>query len=110
MPIDTGPMPLDDRREHRRLFRFNPNIDSGTLVQIVVILGGMVAAYGTYTSDKAANSARMAAVEKEVIDNKITVRESITDLKSDVKEVQRSLVEVNQSLAILRARPSVPTK
>jgi len=107
MSSDTTPGALDGLHSsnRRKLFQFNPNIDAGTLLQIVVILVGMAAAYGTYTSDKAANAARVAAVEKEVVENKTTVKESISDLKSDVKEVQRSLIEVNQSLAILKARP-----
>jgi hypothetical protein len=101
---------LDSPVYRRRLFHFNPNIDAGTIVQIGVVVIAMVMAYGTYTSDKAAASARMAAAEKDIGDNKITVKESIGDLKSEVKEVQKSLVEVNQSLAVLKARPQNPAK
>lgn len=106
---ETSPMPLDTHAR-RKFFQYNPNVDSGTLLQILVMLVGGFVAYGTYTSDKAAQSARITAVEKEVLENKGTVKEAVGDLKIEVKDVQRTLRDVNESLAVLKARPSVVNK
>ena len=103
---ETSPMPLDSHGR-RKFFQFNPNIDSGTLLNILVMVIGGFIAYGTYTSDKALQTARITAVEKEVIENKGTVKEAVTDLKGEVKDVQRTLRDVNESLAVLKARPSI---
>ena len=106
---ETASMPLDSHGR-RKFLQFNPNIDAGTLLTILVMVIGGVTAYGTYTSDKAAQAARVTAIEKEVLDNKTTVKEAVTDLKGEVKDVQRTLRDVNESLAVLKARPSVQPK
>lgn len=106
---ETAPMPLDSH-VRRKFFQFNPKIDSGTLLNILVMVVGGFIAYGTYTSDKAAQAARVTAIEKEVLENKSTVKEAVGDLKLEVKDVQRTLRDVNESLAVLKARPSVQPK
>lgn len=103
---ETSPMPLDIQGR-RKFFQYNPNVDSGTLLSILVMVVGGFVAYGTYTSDKAAQAARVTAIEKEVLENRVTVKEAVTDLKDEVKDVQRTLRGVNESLAVLKARPSI---
>lgn len=87
-----------------RFFRFTPEVTTGTLIQIAVIIFGGVLAYGTYTADKAKDHAEIAQIKVDADTQRAAVKESLTDLKGDVKDIQRTLVDVNQSLAVLKSR------
>jgi len=95
-----------DRRSGRRrhLFRFDPTINSGHLVQIVVILFGMATAYATYQVDKTKTTLDVAQIKAETIEARTVLKENVTEIKRDIKDVQKSISELNTSLAILNSQ------
>lgn len=103
---DSAPMPLrraSDAGKHR-LFRFVPDISMGTVLQmslIVIMAGG---AYGTYQADKAKDHAEVAQIKVDAETQRATMKESLTELKGDVKGIQATLSDVKESLAVLKAR------
>lgn len=89
--------------KRRRLIRFNPNVDMGTLIQLATILAIAAGGWGTYQSDKATAKLELEQVKKAAADDKSSTKETLTDLKVDVKEIQRTLIQVNQTLAVINA-------
>lgn len=95
-----------DRRSGRRrhLFRFDPTINSGHLVQIAVILLGMGTAYATYQVDKTRTQLDVAQLKVESADARAVLKENISDIKRDIRDVQKSVNDLNTSLAIINSQ------
>lgn len=101
---DSRPASLDgDFRPRRKLVEFDPKVSTGTLLQMLLILVGMITAYGAYTADKTANNLRVTQIEKDADTNRAAVKESLTELRGDVKELSRAVEKVNRSLDVLNA-------
>lgn len=103
---DSAPMPLRreaDRGKHR-LFRFVPDISMGTLFQMGWMALLAAGAYGTYQADKAKDHAEVAQIKVDAETQRLTMKESLAELKGDVKGIQATLGEVKESLAVLKAR------
>lgn len=110
--LEAGDVPNGRRRQ---LIRFDPTVSSGTILQMALLVFGAIAGYGTYQADKAKDHAEIAQIKVDAENQRAAVKESLGDLKSDVKDIQRSLVDVNQSLAVLKSRndprdPSAPRR
>lgn len=101
---DTEPAALDLPRRRGRLFSFVPDVSMGTLIQIGVLVVGAVSFYGQYAADRARDHAEVAQIKIDADSQRTAVKESLTDLKGDVKEIQSTLGKVNESLAVLKAR------
>lgn len=105
MSEDTEPMPLDgDRRQHRKLWRFDPTVSSGALLQIVTLTIGLGGAYATYRSDQATMRLEIDQVKATVATEKTSSKEALGEIKNDVKEVQRTLNQATQTLAVIQAQ------
>lgn len=101
---ETEPMPLQgDRRQHRRLWRFDPTVSSGTLLQLVVLIAGFSSAYATYRSDQATMRLEIEQIKATAIGEKQLARESIAELKVDVRKVQETITSVDKTLAGIQA-------
>lgn len=98
---DAGHAP---RRGGWRFMRFNPEINTGTIIQIGTIV--VVAVYGV-----GAFNARLDAQAALIETNRLTAAtanstavESLKELKTDMREVQKSMNDIKESVAILRGR------
>ena len=100
MNVDTYDMPTP----RRPLFKFDPTVNTGTLLQITIMLAGAVAAYGAYQADKERTAMQVAQIKLDLEVNRSDVKGSLGDLRVDMKEMQRTLSEVRQTLAIINAR------
>jgi hypothetical protein len=107
---ETEPMPLGDRRHHRKLWRFDPTVSSGSLLQIATLLIGLGGAYATYQSDRATQKLEMVQVketqkadrestEKIATADRTSTKESIQEIKTDLRDLKAAVVEVNLTLA-----------
>jgi uncharacterized protein YlxW (UPF0749 family) len=105
---ETRPADLQDPHSRRKLLRFDPTVSSGTLMQILVLIGGGIAAYTTYQTDKATQKLEIEQVKQSAVAEKLATKESLTELKTDVKEVQRTLNQVTNTLAIINERQTPP--
>ncbi len=89
--------------KRRPLVRFDPTFNSGTIVQIVVICVGGLLAFGAVKEQLATQRTDIENVKSNAVAESLRVKDSITDLKGDVKEVQRSINELGQRLAEIKA-------
>jgi hypothetical protein len=102
--IETEPMPFGDRRQHRRLLRFDPTVSSGTLMQLVALVVGFGSAYATYQSDRATQRLEIEQIKASVAAEKAAAKESIVDLRLDVRKVQETITSVDKTLTGIQAQ------
>jgi hypothetical protein len=95
---------FDDTGGRHRLFRFVPDISMGTVMQMLLLVVMAGGAYGTYQADKAKDHAEVAQIKVDAEQQRTTVKETLSELKGDVKNIQSTLGEVKESLAVLKAR------
>lgn len=105
---DTLPGRLPVRTERRQLMRYDPTINSGHILQVLVLMLGGAGFYGTYAADKRQTDLEVAQVKRDAEAQRAVVKEALGDLKTDVKDIQRTLIDVSQSIAVLKARPDQP--
>lgn len=95
-----------DAAPRRQLIHFIPDVSMGTIINLVSMLMVAGGAWATYQSDKATTKLEIEQVKKSVAEDKVGNKESLAELKGDVKEIQRTLVRVSESLAVIQAQQS----
>lgn len=88
----------------RQLIHFIPDVSMGTIINLVSMLMVACGAWATYQSDKATTKLEIDQVKKSVAEDKVGNKESLAELKGDVKEIQRTLARVDQTLAVIQAQ------
>jgi transcriptional regulator NrdR family protein len=101
---DTKPGDSSGGRERRHYFRFLPNVTTGELMQMVALLVVAFSAYGTYQQDRAEQRIEVATVKRDVEANRQIVQGAINTIQADLKDVQRTLGDVNSNIAVLKSR------
>lgn len=97
--------PLADTGHHRRRVTFDPTINLG---HVLTFVGFLVAGFGAYsTLDK-----RVTVVEQQAVavvdrsrEQDARLKESLLELKGDVKQLQWSVNDVNRTLTTPRPKP-----
>jgi uncharacterized protein YlxW (UPF0749 family) len=96
----------DDSHHGRRLMKFDPTINTGTILQIatMVVVGAIAFATvrGELMTQKVEIEANRLTAERENKRNE----ESLRELKADVRELQKSVNDIKEGVAILRGRAS----
>lgn len=92
-----------------RIMRFNPNIDTGTIVQIVVIAGSMFLGYSQLEKNNALRAAETAQLKAEAQSDRERTDKSLTDIKADIREIAKSVNDVKTDVAVLRGRAAADT-
>lgn len=92
-----------DPQKRRQFIRFDPTINTGALLEVVAIVVSVTLAYSALKSDQATQKIELDQVKASAAADKTSTKESLTEIKGDVKEIQRSLVEVNKVLAVIQA-------
>lgn len=95
-----GELPAQQRRP---MFRFDPTVSSGTLLQLASILVLAAGGWATYQSDKATAKLELEQVKTAAAADKASNKEALIEIKGDVKELQRTVNQTNQMLAVLNA-------
>lgn len=95
---------LDFPPERRRLMKFDPTFNTGTIVQIgVIVIGGLGLVY-TMKQDQALQKAELEYVKASILIERASTKDSLIEIKQEVKTLQTSMNAVNESLAVLRGR------
>lgn len=102
MPLESGLVPLESQQ--RKIVRFDPTFNTGTIAQIVVIVASAVTIYTGIKTDQVQTKAELDAVKSATVVDRVQTKEALSDLKQDVKDLQKSTNEIKESLAILRGR------
>lgn len=103
MPPDTDFDRMPDAKRHR-YWRFDPTVSTGTLLQLGAIVVGVLTAYTALDKAQLTQQLRLEQVEQDAADESLRVKESLAEIKSDLKDVQRTLNDVSQSLATMKGR------
>lgn len=90
--------------ERRRYVKFDPTLQVGTIVEILVIVVGIALAWGTLKSDQQLQRSDIDSIKKGADEQKLVSKEALAEIRGDVKEVQRTLNQVNTTLAGIEAR------
>lgn len=96
-------MPLGDGGQ-RRYVKFDPTLNTGHLVQIIVLVVGGFAAYGAVKSEQAENKAGLEQVKAVALVERTQTTQTLAEIKSSVSKLQESNQDIKESLAILRGR------
>ncbi len=108
---ETEPMPLaGDRRQHRKLMRFDPTFTSGQIVQILALLGGFVVAYGTYREDRKEVLMEIANIKTAAAEDKALAKETAAQLRVKVDEVQKTVSNVDRTMVVIQAEINARSK
>lgn len=89
--------------------KFDPTINSGTILQIVVVAASAFGIYSGMRVDQTATRMKVEAVEAAAIADRQQTKEALGDLRGDMKELQKSTQDIKESLAILRGRAAEPS-
>ena len=99
----------------RPLFRFDPTVSTGVLLQMCALALIASGAWATYQSDKATTRLEIDQVKLAAGTEKTASRESLAeiksevrDVKSEVREVQRTINQITQTLAVIEERQLPP--
>jgi len=91
-----------------RIMKFDPTINTGTIIQTLVVLASVSVAYGTYREDQTKQDGRIAQVEVLAEKDREATREALREIKGRVDDLQKSNQDIKESLAILRGRAAEP--
>lgn len=93
---DTGPVPLGDYRSHRKkYFQFDPTFNTGHALQILVLLLGGVGLWSSWQADRATQKMEIEQIKKDAANEITRSKESITELKGDVKRMDATVNQMN---------------
>lgn len=120
MATDSTQVSLDEYpriavRERKPLVRYNPEFNSGNILQIVVLLFGFAATGWGFAASQERYRVELAhlqrdvevnklAVAREVDSNRAEVRKSLDDINSNVRDISIKLNDVNTNVAVLKAQ------
>lgn len=90
---------------HRKRVAFDPTINLG---HVLTFVGFLIAGFGAYsTLDK-----RVTVVEQQAVvgaersrEQDTRMKESLLDIRADLKDLQRSINDVNRTLTAPRQKP-----
>lgn len=103
MTHDTDSMPLE-RRPRSKYLQFDPTLNSGHILQVLVIVGGFAGIWGQMSAERATQRLETEQIKREAANEAVRTKEAITELKTDVRKVGDTLQEVNLKLERLSAQ------
>lgn len=105
----TRPAPLEnDPLEGKRIVKFDPTVNTGTIIQIAVIVVSAALGFATVRTELATQKVEIEANKVAATRDNAATAKAIDELKADVKEQAKTLSDIKESLAILRGRAAEP--
>jgi hypothetical protein len=105
MTRTTRPAPLEgDTSEGKRLMKFDPTINSGTILQTVVIALSGVALFFGLKADNAATKADLEQTKAVAVIERAQTAQALAEIKLEMKEQGKTLGDLKEGIAILRGR------
>lgn len=101
---DTRPGDLDLPRRRHKYLQFDPTINSGHLLQIAVLLVGGLGVYGAWQAERATNRLEVDQIKRDAAADATRTKESIAELKAEVRQVQSTLLELNLNVVRMNAQ------
>lgn len=85
------------------MWRFDPTISTGSLLQIATLLAACGLAYGTYREDRTRTNMEIDQLKASVLADRLIAKESIIELKQDVRKVQETITSVDKTVSGIKA-------
>lgn len=73
----------------RGRLKFDPTINPGTIVQVLVVIGSSILAYGSYREDRVRQDGRIGQAEVLVERDRQSMRETLQEIKNRVDALER---------------------
>lgn len=99
--------PLVEQTHHRRRVAFDPTINLG---HVLTFVGFLVTGFSAYSAlDKRVTliESQSATVVERTREQDVRLKDTLAEIKGDVKELQRSVNDVNRNLS---SAPSAPVR
>lgn len=94
-------MPLEHSREHsRKRFHFDPTINLGHILTFAGFMVAGIGLYGNLDKRMTINEVQNTVAADRTNDQDKRIKESLQELKSDIKDVQRAVNDINRTLVI----------
>lgn len=105
MTRTTRPAPLEgDAQEGKRLMKFDPTINTGTIVQIAVVIASAFAIYTGIRTDQVQTKADLEQVKAIASVERTQTAQALAEIKAEMKEQGKTLGDLKEGIAILRGR------
>lgn len=73
----------------RGRLKFDPTINPGTIVQVLVVIGSSILAYGSYREDRVRQDGRIGQAEVLVERDRQSMRETLQEIKNRMDALER---------------------
>lgn len=100
----TRPAPLENEIEGKRLMKFDPTINTGTILQTGVIALSAVALFFGLKAENAQNKAELEQVKAVAAVERAQTAQALAEIKAEMKEQGKTLGDLKEGIAILRGR------
>lgn len=108
MTRTTRPAPLDGDQEGKRFMKFDPTINSGTILNTVVVALAAVALFYGVKADNAATKADLEQTKAVSVIERAQTAQALAEIKLEMKEQGKTLGDLKEGIAILRGRAAEP--
>lgn len=92
------------KKELRRFMRFDPAINMGHILQIVVLIFGIVAAYNNLDKRQEILDQKMQLLQADQKEKTTLMTKALDDIKDDMKDSSRKIDDLN---VMVRTRMAV---
>lgn len=105
---DTDYDSLKEAEKRHRLVRFDPKIDSGTIIQILVLIVGGAFGYAKIETALALGNQRTDAIEKRTAEQDQRTNAALLEMKQDIKETGQKVQDLKTKIDLLDLKVSQP--
>jgi len=105
---DTDFDSLKEVEKRHRLIKFDPHINTGTIIEIAVIVGGGLLAYGEIRTGLALGTERTNAIEQRAAEQDKRTNAALIEMKQDIKETGQKVQDLKTKIDLLDLKVSQP--
>lgn len=84
--------------------RFNPNLDTGDILQIAVFCGGMLLGYSMLKENQAVQGTQIIQLRSDAANDRDRTDKQLTDIKADMRDISKGISSLQADVAVLRGR------
>jgi len=102
-------MPNSAASAKTRYMKFSPEINTGTIIQILVIIAGIALGYGDLKGEQRVQANQLVDMKAQAATTAATQNGALTDIKAELKEIARATQGLKEDVAVLRGRAAETT-
>lgn len=94
--------------EQGRFMKFDPTINTGTIIQIATVVVLAVAGFSAVKTELATQKVEIEANRLAALRDSKQTEEALKEIRSDIREQGKMLGDLKEGIAILRGRAAEP--